>query len=148
MTLELLGVIALFGGFAVTALAETVWPRYTWSPRERSLHLLRNFALWLLFVVVVSAFNSLILAPLVANARMFRLGLLNLWQCPYWLAFLIGFLTADFSDYVLHRASHQWRPLWLLHAVHHSDPKLDVSTSLRQHPLFYVASLTLRVLLT
>lgn len=148
MTLELLGLIALFGGFAVTALAETVWPRYTWSPRERALHLLRNFALWLLFVVVVSAFNSWILAPLVANARMFRLGLLNLWQCPYWLAFLIGFLTADFSDYVLHRASHQWRPLWLLHAVHHSDPRLDVSTSLRQHPLFYVASLTLRVLLT
>ncbi len=148
MTLELVGLIALFGGFAVTAVAETLWPRYTWSARERAVHLLRNLALWLLFVVVVSVFNAWLLVPLTANAHQFRLGLLNLWQSPYWLAFAIGFLTADFSDYVLHRASHQWRPLWLLHAVHHSDPKLDVSTSLRQHPLFFVASLVLRVLLT
>ncbi len=148
MTLETVGLIALFGGFAVTALAETLWPRHGWSARERLTHLLRNLALWALFLIVVSLLSTTLLVPLSDAARTYRLGLLNLWPTPYWLAFAVGFLLADFSDYVLHRLSHQWRPLWLLHAVHHSDPKLDVSTSLRQHPLFYVASLTVRVLLT
>jgi sterol desaturase/sphingolipid hydroxylase (fatty acid hydroxylase superfamily) len=30
---------------------------------------------------------------------------------------------------------HRWRPFWLLHAVHHADPYVDVSTGLRHHPI-------------
>ncbi len=148
MTVEQLGFYVLFGGFALTALAETLWPRYAWTLRERAQHLARNLVLWALFLLVISLLVNWLLAPLSAAARMHGLGLLNLWPVPYWLAFIIGFLFADFSDYVLHRASHRFRALWLLHAVHHSDPRLDVSTSLRQHPLFFVATLSIRALLT
>ena len=147
MTLETLGLYVLFGGFALTALAETVWPKYCWSPRERWRHLLRNLVLWASFIVVVSLLANWVLAPMTAATRLYRLGLLNLWSTPYWLAWVVGFLFADFSDYVLHRGSHRFRPLWLLHAVHHSDTRLDVSTSLRQHPLFFAATLSIRVLL-
>ena len=148
MTLAQWAWIAIFGGFAVTLVAETVWPRHAWSTRERLRHLARNLMLWLLLLLVVNALGAWLVNPLLAAAAQFRLGLLGMASVPYWLAFAIGFVTADFSDYVLHRASHQWRPLWLLHAVHHSDQRLDVSSSLRQHPLFYVAVMALRVLLT
>ena len=47
----------------------------------------------------------------------------------------LGFLAADITDYLLHRLSHRWKRLWLLHSVHHSDRRLDASITLRQHPL-------------
>ena len=81
----------------------------------------------------------------VANAL--NLGLLHRLDAPFWLAATLGFLLADFSDYVFHRASHRFRTLWLLHAVHHSDPRLDASTSLRQHPFSYVPALVIRLML-
>jgi sterol desaturase/sphingolipid hydroxylase (fatty acid hydroxylase superfamily) len=140
--------IAVFGGFAVALIAESLWPKYSWTWRERLRHLSRNFVMWLLLLLVVNALGAWLVNPLLAAAAQFRLGLLSMGPVPYWLAFVVGFVSADFSDYVLHRASHQWRPLWLLHAVHHSDQRLDVSSSLRQHPLFYVAVMALRVLLT
>ena len=140
--------IAVFGGFAVTLVAESLWPKYAWTTRERWQHLSRNLVLWLMLLLVVNALAAWLVNPLFAAAAEFKLGVLSLWSTPYWLAFVIGFVAADFSDYVLHRASHQWRPLWLLHAVHHSDQRLDVSTSLRQHPLFYIAVMAVRVLLT
>ena len=51
---------------------------------------------------------------------------------------MIAFALLDASDYVFHRLSHNVRWLWLLHAVHHSDENLDVTTNLRQHPLHLV----------
>lgn len=40
----------------------------------------------------------------------------------------------DFCGYLLHCASHRFAWLWRLHAVHHSDKELDLSTTLRHHP--------------
>lgn len=47
---------------------------------------------------------------------------------------LIAILVAlDLLQYVLHRLLHVgW--LWRLHAVHHTDLDLDISTSIRHHP--------------
>lgn len=39
---------------------------------------------------------------------------------------------------MFHRLSHNVRWLWLMHAVHHSDAQVDVTTNLRQHPLHIV----------
>lgn len=140
--------VAVFGGFAVMLIAESLWPKHAWTERERWRHLSRNLAMWLALLLVVNVLSVWLVAPILTVAAQFRLGLLGVWSAPYWLAFVIGFVSADFSDYVLHRASHRWRPLWLLHAVHHSDQRLDVSSSLRQHPLVYVAVMTIRVLIT
>jgi sterol desaturase/sphingolipid hydroxylase (fatty acid hydroxylase superfamily) len=38
-------------------------------------------------------------------------------------------------SYITHRISHRVGLLWRLHAVHHSDPEVDVTTTLRHHPL-------------
>jgi sterol desaturase/sphingolipid hydroxylase (fatty acid hydroxylase superfamily) len=51
------------------------------------------------------------------------------------LRVILAVLILDLLDYALHRASHRFGWLWRLHAVHHSDTELDVTTTLRHHPL-------------
>jgi len=43
-------------------------------------------------------------------------------------------LWLDFSFYVAHVAMHKIPGWWRYHRVHHSDPALDVTTTIRQHP--------------
>jgi len=44
-------------------------------------------------------------------------------------------LVADFFRYWLHRLSHNWKPLWQLHAIHHSPHKLYWLNVNRFHPI-------------
>jgi sterol desaturase/sphingolipid hydroxylase (fatty acid hydroxylase superfamily) len=46
----------------------------------------------------------------------------------HWLALL---LAEDFLYYWSHRASHQLRLMWASHVVHHSSPRLNLSTGMR-----------------
>ncbi|WP_167448976.1 sterol desaturase family protein [Mesorhizobium hawassense] len=54
---------------------------------------------------------------------------------PFWITLVAGILLLDLADYWRHRISHAVPLLWRLHRVHHSDPQMDVTTSLRSHPL-------------
>lgn len=47
------------------------------------------------------------------------------------LPFLGAFVLVDFLYYWQHRLLHTLSPLWPFHAVHHSSPRFDLSTSLR-----------------
>lgn len=40
-------------------------------------------------------------------------------------------IAMDFGEYVFHRAQHRFAPLWAMHSMHHSDPAMNVSTTLR-----------------
>jgi sterol desaturase/sphingolipid hydroxylase (fatty acid hydroxylase superfamily) len=53
------------------------------------------------------------------------------------LSFLAGFLLLDFLRYAVHRCEHAVPLFWRFHALHHSDPDVDVTTSVRHHPLEY-----------
>ncbi|MEO7253994.1 MAG: sterol desaturase family protein [Casimicrobium sp.] len=147
MTLAMFGWIALFGGLLLALAAETLWPRYEWSQVTRARHFFGNMLLWLVIAATLSVLAQHVLSPMFGVADAMNLGLLRAANAPVWLAATLGFLLADFSDYVFHRASHRFRALWLLHAVHHSDLRLDASTSLRQHPLSYVPALVIRLML-
>jgi len=46
---------------------------------------------------------------------------------------LLSFLALDLLLYCLHKASHSFDWLWMLHRVHHNDPCLNVSTAFRIH---------------
>lgn len=48
--------------------------------------------------------------------------------------FIITFVFLDFGEYVYHVTMHKVKRLWMFHIVHHSDPVVDVSTTLREHP--------------
>ena len=64
------------------------------------------------------------------------------WAAPlsqtryHWIYYFIpGVLVYEFIDYVLHRFAHRLPWLWRLHAVHHSDTRVDATTAHRHHPL-------------
>jgi sterol desaturase/sphingolipid hydroxylase (fatty acid hydroxylase superfamily) len=51
------------------------------------------------------------------------------------LSFVVGFLLLDLLRYLVHRCKHAVPFLWRFHALHHSDPDVDVTTSVRLHPI-------------
>jgi sterol desaturase/sphingolipid hydroxylase (fatty acid hydroxylase superfamily) len=55
-----------------------------------------------------------------------------------WLSCIAGFLLLDFLNYTVHRAQHAVPFLWRFHALHHSDIHVDVTTSVRHHPIEYL----------
>ena len=44
---------------------------------------------------------------------------------------IVVLLAFDLAEYGFHRLQHAWRPLWLLHALHHSDHDMNVTTTSR-----------------
>jgi sterol desaturase/sphingolipid hydroxylase (fatty acid hydroxylase superfamily) len=59
-------------------------------------------------------------------------GLVQLVEAPA-LRLVATFLLMDLSFYYWHQLNHRIPFLWRLHNVHHVDPDLDVSTSIRFH---------------
>lgn len=47
------------------------------------------------------------------------------------ISFLLCSIIIDFTFYWWHRAHHYFEILWMLHFVHHSDTKINMSTSYR-----------------
>jgi sterol desaturase/sphingolipid hydroxylase (fatty acid hydroxylase superfamily) len=76
-----------------------------------------------------------IVAPvaLALATRSTSFGLLNVLPLPLTVKFILGFLAMDLTFYYWHRANHVFPIFWRFHNVHHIDPDLDVSTSLRFH---------------
>jgi len=50
------------------------------------------------------------------------------------LLFITTFIFLDFGEYIYHVIMHKVKRFWMFHVVHHSDLRLDTSTSLREHP--------------
>ena len=131
--------LVLVLGFVLALAGELLLPAAgaRWN-RARLVHGAHNLALWLIGVVLVSfVFGSTVWA-LLQWMQWRGIGVLNLLPLPFWLHAILAFALLDAADYVFHRMSHNVRWLWLLHAVHHSDPQVDVTTNLRQHPLHIV----------
>lgn len=113
----------------------------------RRRHYLRNFAM----LVSVVLLADLVIGTwwLGVGERLLDppSGILTALALPWPLQIAAAFLAVDLYEYALHRLAHRWRPLWLMHAVHHSDPHVDSSTSFRHHPLESAIAITGRVFL-
>jgi sterol desaturase/sphingolipid hydroxylase (fatty acid hydroxylase superfamily) len=57
----------------------------------------------------------------------------NDWPLPLQAALALGWM--ELAAYAAHRAHHRWRPLWRLHALHHSSTRLYWLNNFRFHPL-------------
>ena len=117
---------------AIVALIETAVPLHVRGPWNR-FHLRPNLVLTFL----TFATNALLDAALVA--MLFRLeahgvGLLRAAPPSPLAAGIIALLLLDFSSYACHVALHRVPTFWRYHRVHHADPAVDVTTTLRQHP--------------
>jgi sterol desaturase/sphingolipid hydroxylase (fatty acid hydroxylase superfamily) len=127
----------IFGSLILIALVELSRPR-----RQLEFPALRrrlgNLGIWLL--------NLLLAAFIFAPTVTFRPELetafhVNLPSWPItnqWVSFLAAFLLLDFLNYTVHRCQHAMPFLWRFHALHHSDPDVDVTTSVRHHPIEYL----------
>ena len=139
---------ALVGGLAAAAVWESLAPyRAFGSASERARHAGRNLALGAAMVILTTVLigASGLQAMLWAESR--GVGLLKLVALPLWVVVPAGFLLVDLADYMFHRLSHTWRWVWMLHAVHHSDPHLDTTSTVRTHPLHAIATIAWRVLI-
>lgn len=52
-----------------------------------------------------------------------------------WVFFISTFLMLDFCEYFYHVVMHKVKLLWKFHLIHHSDHEMDVSTTVREHPV-------------
>ena len=73
-----------------------------------------------------------------------QFGLINwLPEMPLWAYIIVGVLFLDFfGAYLAHRVEHKIKPLWMVHLVHHSDHKVDITTGNRHHPIESVIRFT------
>jgi sterol desaturase/sphingolipid hydroxylase (fatty acid hydroxylase superfamily) len=119
---------------ALASLTELALPMFERPPAQRrrvatnlsltAVTLIWNWALgWL---AAVLALALLLHGP----GLMARLGIPPIAQV------IGGFIVLDFSfGYLAHRAMHASPTLWRAHRVHHSDPFVDATTTLRNHPI-------------
>jgi len=127
---------AFFGVFALFALLEGVAPRDP-SPAMRLWRWPSNVALTAVNIVVLGALPVGIVAA-ADWAQGARFGLLHMIDVAPWAAFAIGFLGRALLSWGTHLLNHKVPFLWAIHRVHHADTRLDVSTTVRFHPLEFV----------
>jgi sterol desaturase/sphingolipid hydroxylase (fatty acid hydroxylase superfamily) len=116
--------VFVLGAFLVAAGWETGRP---WRPVPAF-----SPARWagsIAFMLLATGVNFLI-APVVTLFALAGIG----GGLPLWVQLAIGVPALDALSYLMHRAFHASPILWRLHALHHSDPELDVSTTVRHHP--------------
>jgi sterol desaturase/sphingolipid hydroxylase (fatty acid hydroxylase superfamily) len=106
------------------------------KPRQQTTALSRRRWLGNLSLFALSSIISMIpLAGALAAAAGDQRGVFGLLEVPPWLCLVLGVLLIDLWSYASHRVQHAIGFLWRFHAVHHSDPELDVTTTVRQHPV-------------
>jgi sterol desaturase/sphingolipid hydroxylase (fatty acid hydroxylase superfamily) len=133
MTLDLIvGIAAL----SVLLLLEAALPFY--RGRQRRLrHAFRNGSL-----ALVNGAITVMAAPLIAVAAAtsehHQFGLLHWLRTPSpvdtMMVGAMSVLLLDLWMYLWHRANHRLPLLWRFHQVHHTDPAMDATTTLRFHP--------------
>ncbi|SDU08873.1 sterol desaturase family protein [Halopseudomonas salegens] len=124
---SLLAVLVLtFGGMLLFMLLESCKNSDGLNDTGR---LLSNWGLGLINFFVGMFLSALILLPALHDLP----AAFHLDALPPLVEFLLIVLIFEAISYWLHRAFHHVRYLWRLHAVHHLDTRLDVTTSHRHH---------------
>ena len=96
-----------------------------------------NFGLTALNVLVIGAIP--VSGVLVADyAKENQIGALNTLGLAPIAVFAIGFLARSLISWVTHFSMHRVPLLWRVHRTHHTDTHLDVSTTVRFHPIEFL----------
>jgi sterol desaturase/sphingolipid hydroxylase (fatty acid hydroxylase superfamily) len=134
-----LGFVVIIGSLLAVGLWEFCRPR-----RQREFPALRrrlgNLGIWLLSLVLAAFIYA---PPDTFRPQLeaaFGLALPSWPIADPWVSFVAAFLLLDFLNYAVHRCEHAVPFLWRFHALHHSDPDVDVTTTVRHHPIEYVMS--------
>ncbi len=129
----ILAVAAILLIFFSIAL-ERFWPaQASWSemPRSELAGDIGSFVL--IFGILDSGLKWL--TPFLLLAILPSAGNLSI---PLWQQIAIATLWIEFAAWVSHWAHHRYKPLWALHAMHHSTERLYTLNNFRFHPLNHV----------
>ena len=129
----LLPALVILGMFTTVAAAELVRPIRTRSGAT-SRRWIGNLSLCILSngVVVLPTMTAFV-ASLFSQSE--QKGLLDALGLPSTMRLVVAIIGLDALAYALHRLLHRVDALWRFHAVHHSDPEVDVTTTFRHHPV-------------
>jgi sterol desaturase/sphingolipid hydroxylase (fatty acid hydroxylase superfamily) len=125
-----IGAIVL--SMVVVALVETVIPLHLGQRANRG-HLGPNLALTFITFATNILMNTGLVLTLTPLAR-HGFGILNVFPQIPLVELAATVLILDLSFYVAHVAMHKVPAFWSYHLVHHCDPVVDVTTTIRQHP--------------
>lgn len=129
---------AFFGSLLLLGLLELVIKRSEAAPRRRRRWPL-NYGVTAINILVLGAIP--VSGVYVADyARENGYGLLNLVEIAPLAALVLGLLFRSWLSWAIHLAMHKIPLLWRIHRVHHTDPFLDVSTTVRFHPFEFLIS--------
>jgi sterol desaturase/sphingolipid hydroxylase (fatty acid hydroxylase superfamily) len=122
----------ILAAMALVALLEVAIPL---SPRDRwhQAHRAPNLALTFITFATNLVMNGALVMALV-RLESTGFGLVRMLSLPPLATTLAVVLGLDFSFYVAHVSMHGLHGFWRFHRVHHSDPAVDVTTTIRQHP--------------
>ena len=127
--------IILVGGISFFWLLEGALPLFIFNYKKWR-HALPNFFFTLTTIIINFSLAFLLLATsdwVLSN----RFGFLYLFDgLPLIIEVFIAILLLDFfGAFLSHYIEHRFNPLWMIHLVHHSDHKVDITTATRHHPL-------------
>lgn len=125
-------IVAIVAAMAAVAALETLVPLRP-SPSARRRNVTANLALTFLTFASNALLNGALIVALDA-ARARGIGLLAARDVGAELHLVIVVLALDLGFYACHVAMHHVALFWRCHRVHHADPFVDVTTTIRQHP--------------
>lgn len=125
--------VLLIGMFILMYGIENLFP-YLHRPANRKRHYRRNITISIITFLLNALLGTLVVLVVELTAK-YHLGLLNQFSLPVGVKIVLGILLFDFGSYLTHNLQHKFSFLWRFHRVHHSDSHLNVSSSLRFHPV-------------
>ncbi len=134
--------VATVAIFTLAIVLETLAPR-----RPATMNVVsrwaNNFGLGLLTWFTSLLTGTAFVVWLASWTNLHGIGLLRQFPMGPLASFFIMLLVTQLLNYWVHRAFHRFSWLWPIHAVHHTDVDVDVSTAYRHHPLEPLVSLPL-----
>lgn len=132
------------GVLVVMALWEVAVPRRRMEI-PRLLRWSNNLALVVVDTLVVRVAFPVAAVGFAVLAQGNGWGLLNQFDLPGTVAFIIAILVLDLAIYLQHVLFHAVPALWRLHRMHHADLEFDVTTGLRFHPVEILLSMVIKL---
>lgn len=126
----------LLAALAITLLERGFPYRKNWQPTATDVF--NDFIYMVMVQGILPRFLGFIVALILLRSQVMENSVAaSIWphQWSVLIQMVLVMVTAEFLRYWLHRLAHNWKPLWQLHAVHHSPHKLYWVNVGRFHPL-------------
>jgi sterol desaturase/sphingolipid hydroxylase (fatty acid hydroxylase superfamily) len=128
--------LLLVSGMLLLWLVEGAIPLLSLQYKKNKLrHATINFSFTIIHLLIHTAF-AVVIVLLSDVCKENGLGIVHWLNASVFFTILISFLVLDFfGGWLVHLVQHKTKLLWRFHIIHHSDNNVDVTTSLRHHPI-------------